>query len=179
MEQVKNLVRHNQIMNKLNILPRKILSLHGYDNIPEFVLHDLCHPECFNLSRAAYFVDNPDFDCIKGIVGFSQHEAVPSDTIWQDPDSFTLIMQSSPFNRIVREYHDKSQYNRKKSDKEIAQKLAQDLQFVHPCFSTWTMKHDNHGILIYEASNQGSAHDAEIQHHLHNGVCLLGFCPIF
>ena len=41
----------------------------------EFVLHDICNPNCFNLQKAAFLVDNPDFDCLKGVAGFSADEA--------------------------------------------------------------------------------------------------------
>ena len=63
--------RHYTILNTLSKLPRKMLSLKGQENVTEFVLHELCHKNCFNLDKAAYFVDNPDFDCLKGMAGFA------------------------------------------------------------------------------------------------------------
>ena len=51
--------QHN-VLNTISRLPRKMLSLKNQENITEFVLHDLCNKKCFNLEKAAYFVDNPD-----------------------------------------------------------------------------------------------------------------------
>ena len=73
-------MKHNPERSALvlgNILkiPKKLLSAQHVDNVAEFVLHERSHENCFNLRRAAYFVDNPDFNCLKGIAGFCRKEA--------------------------------------------------------------------------------------------------------
>ena len=83
----------------LSELPQKIVNLHGLENITEFVLHDLCHRSCFNLNKAAYFVDNPDFDCLKGIAGFHHDEVYPGEDIWFNPQAFSDHMESASFNK--------------------------------------------------------------------------------
>jgi hypothetical protein len=156
----------------LNKLPRKILALHDRENITEFVLHDLCNANCFNFKKAAYFIDNPDFDCLKGIAGFSLQEAYPLSDVWENPEDFTRHMNQAPFNQKVRGYQGSSLRKQGKQDESIVTDLA--AQFELPkLFYGWQMKHDNHGLLIYEA------HEKVPDDYLINGVCLLSFCPIF
>lgn len=162
----------NALANYLNRLPRKMLALHGQDNMTEFVLHDLCNADCFNLKKAAYFIDNPDFNCLKGVAGYSAQEAYPASDLWENPEAFTQHMQQSSFNQKIRGYNGLSLRKQGKQDDAIVTDLAN--QFALPnIFYGWQMKHDNHGLLIYEA-DQEFPHD-----YLMNGVCLLSFCPIF
>lgn len=170
--------QQKNILEQLSMLPRKILSLHGQDNITEFVLHELCHERCFNIDKAAYFIDNPDFDCIKGVAGHCrQTEGQEEFDIWHDPVSFTNRMKESDFNKKVREVVRESSLKRKKDEKETIALIAQDLNLSRHGFYSWPMKHDNHGIFIYEraADNETNSHDL----FLPEGVTLLGFCPVF
>src|SRR6202042_1032184 len=99
------LLQHKKLLRCLSNLPKQILTLHSLDNVPEFVLHGLCSKDCFNLYKAAYFVDNPDFDCIRGIAGFSKDEGeLEWNNIWDDPESFSLFTKSLPFNKRVRTF---------------------------------------------------------------------------
>ena len=108
MERSEMLKKH-AILNHLSTLPQKLLSVHGTENVTEFVLHDLCSTHCFDLKKAAYLVDNPDFDCLKGVAGFSAEEAYPQDAIWETPELFIAHMKKSAFNNKVRIYF-KTQY---------------------------------------------------------------------
>ena len=74
--------RHAQIVDNLRRLPRKMLQLHGRDNVTDFVLHELCSKNYFNIPKAAYFIDNPAFNCLKGIVGISTQELQKFENIW-------------------------------------------------------------------------------------------------
>ncbi len=166
----------HKILNHLTYLPRKILSLNDRENITEFVLHDLCGQDCFNLEKAAYFVDNPDFDCLKGVAGFSRVEAYPdSCNIWETPKAFSVHMSKAPFNQKVRNMYKESMKKSHKKDDVIASEIAQDLGFENHTFYSWDMKHYNHGILIFERENINKEHDK----YLLNGISLLSFCPIF
>src|SRR5689334_18968556 len=103
MELHERLKKERDILNYLNHLPRKMLKFSQEDNISEFVLHALCCQDCFNVDKAAYFVDNPDFDCLRGIAGFSRSEAYPdSYHIWEKPQQFSSHMRTAPFNQQVR-----------------------------------------------------------------------------
>src|SRR5437762_734031 len=97
------LAKQNRMLLCLTGLPKKMVSLHGAENIGEFVLYDLCNECCFNLSKAAYFVDNPDFNCTKGVAGFSRNEIQNACSgVWDNPEAFSSCMRNSSFNQKVR-----------------------------------------------------------------------------
>jgi hypothetical protein len=177
MESLDVLQREHRMLNYISSLPRRMLQLHGSENVTEFVLHDLCREQCFNLTKAAYFIDNPDFNWTKGVAGFSRQEAFgKSDAIWEKPEEFSTHMKNSAFNQKVRSM---ARCSLKKFDdghKDLAAELANDLGFANHDYCTWNMKHDNHGFVVYERAdvNDTFAHD-----HMINGVSLLSFCPVF
>jgi hypothetical protein len=177
MEQKDSLAeRKRAITELLSSLPRKILGLHGRDNVVEFVLHELSRQECFDLEKAAYVIDNPDFDCLKGVAGFQRPEAYNfTSDIWTDPDSFSEHMKKSKYNNDVRCYHRNSGVKNGEKDEEIVKEIAHDLGFDKPFYYSWDMKHDNHGILLYEKRDSDNC-DCD---YLLEGLCLIGFCPVF
>src|SRR5438445_11567888 len=97
--------RNAQIADSLRRLPRKMLQLHGLDNVTDFVLHELCSKDCFNMPKAAYFVDNPAFNCLKGVVGIAGTELQGVENIWANPDQFVQTVAQSPFNQKVRSFN--------------------------------------------------------------------------
>lgn len=156
-------------------LPKHMLRMHGQENISEFVLHELACKNCFNFSKAAYFVDNPAFNCLKGIAGYAQDEACElSVSIWHNPDAFSQHMRTAPFNMKVRSCMQHSCKNCEIADEEVLGELAHKLDMNPFNYYTWDMKHDNHGYLLYQPCG-----DHPDQDHLSNGLSLLGFCPIF
>ncbi len=168
--------RKKRIAHALSFIPRKILQLHGRDNVIEFVLHELGKKDTFNLSRAAYVIDNPDFDCLKGVAGFSDQELYPdSNDVWDKPDEFSHHMQGCEFNKKVRSYCAPSCRKKGCNDQEIVDQVSQELGFNHPKWYSWNMKYDNHGLLIYEKNEEDDC-DCD---YLLDGLCLIGFCPIF
>ncbi len=167
------MLKKQEILDHLIALPQKVLSLHGIDQTPAFVLHDLCSTGCFDLKKAAYLVDNPDFDCFKGITGFSKEESF-DEIIWETPELFIKHMEDSPFNQKVRTINEVSPRRAGKTDHESIVRMSNYLGLNQPLFCTWKMKHDNHGILLYEAQNGFDVSDT-----LNKGACLLGFCPIY
>lgn len=171
------LANHKNLLRCLSGLPKQILNLHTWDNVPEFVLHGLCSKDCFNLNKAAYFVDNPDFDCIKGIAGFSHEEGKLNwDEIWEDPESFTLFTQSLPFNKRVRNFGATSIKRKTHTYEDLVSRISNEIGFENPAFCLWEMKHFNHGLLVYEkpAEDQCGLFDE----HFINSLHLLSFCPI-
>jgi hypothetical protein len=176
MEHDEKLQRQHEVLRSLNGLPQMMLKLKERDNIPEFVLHDLCHPNCFNLRKAAYFVDNPDFDCLRGVAGLSRDEVYfDKQIIWHNPDDFSQSMQASPFNQKVRAIEHQSPKRTNGSEQELVQKLAQMLGITQPSACTWDMKFDNYGLLIFE---KASFDDNTVDEYLLNGVSILSFCPL-
>jgi len=170
--------RHERLMKSLAHLPKKIVSLDGIEHAPAFVLHELCHDNCFGLSKAAFFADSPDFNSAKGIAGFDpSHAPFNPDAMWQDPQSFIKFLnKDAQFNQKVRQMVTPSMFKNGELDPHAAQQLAQQLGFQNPAFRTWHMKHDNYGFLVYEY--QGAPLDASVQDQLNNSLYLLNFCPL-
>jgi len=168
--------RHEGDINLLRIihrLPQNILKMHDTENVCEFVLHDLCCQECFNLQKAAYFVDNPAFNCLKGVAGYECSQAYNGD-IWHDPEAFTEHMRASDFNQKVRNAMHYSCKNCQEPDEKVMQDIAIELGMEDFAYCTWDLKHDNHGYLIYQAK------EAPVEpEDLLSSLCFLGFCPIF
>src|SRR5579872_1375005 len=177
MKPEKMMSRHAQIVDNLRRLPRKMLQLHGRDNVTDFVLHELCSKDFFNIPRAAYFIDNPSFNCLKGIVGIAGHELQGFTDIWSHPDSFIEKVAQSAFNQKVRSFTYESRKNRGHSHEAMADMVAQELGLKNHGFYAWDLKHDNHGFLVCE---KNEVHDSEHPHEevMVDGLCLLGFCPI-
>lgn len=171
------LLRQQQILNHLSRLPRRILHMQGNDNITELVMHELCNEYCFNLEKAAYLIDNPDFDCLKGIAGFARSEAYSAgQNIWDDPKKFTQHVQAASFNNKVRSYYRNSFTKQGESEEVVAKYIAKDLGLEEYGYLSWHMKHDNHGLFIYQ---KACADDTCADDYILDGLSLLGFCPIY
>lgn len=176
MERDELLKRHCTLLKIISSLPRKMMNIHGKENASEFVLHELCNSDCFNLSKAAYFIDNPDFNCLKGVAGFCKLDGNSTVAIdWNNPLQFTSYMENSPFNKNVRSIVTASS-KVKGAHCDLVKDLATDLGFTHHGFCSWPMKYDNQGILIYQKDNLT---DDFIEDHLNDALYLLSFCPIF
>lgn len=161
---------HNVLVTLSN-LPQRIVSVHGRDNLAEFVMSDLCGPMCFNVKRAAYFVDNNDFNCCKGVAGYSADQQFDQN-MWQNPEPFSEFMKRQEFNNRVRNLDCASALGH--DDKKLMQTLAQQLGVENPLFYQWDLKHGNKGIFIFEPNTQ---QQPEVTAYLH-GLYLLSFCPI-
>ena len=169
----------NGVLCSLSSLPRKILALHGKENLTEFVLHDLAGEGCFNFQKAAYFVDNPDFDCIKGVAGFNKQDIKElSFNIWDEADSFSERMRQSLFNTQVRAIQRPSFRRMGSSDEIIAKELASGIGMPNYQYCSWDSKHRNHGILLYEPADENH-HQEHSKPYVQDGACLLGLCPVF
>ncbi len=169
------LERHRVMLHRLSQLPRFIVHADGRANVSEFVLHELCAPSCFDLSKAAYFVDNRDFKHLHGVAGFDRHDAYPHGPIWDNPDTFTQHMSDAAFNSRVRSVmRDAGTVD--VVDRKLLDDLAHKLDFTtwHEC--SWNMRHSNTGLLMYTKANPT---DATIDNHIADGLSLLSFCPVF
>jgi hypothetical protein len=175
MKYADNPQRHYELLRYINTIPRKMLSLHGHGNVIDFVIHALCTERGFDLQKAAFFIDNPDFDWLKGIAGFSRQEMYPAEDIWQDPESFSTHMHEAPFHQKVRSIHRPSMKRQGQQLHELVQHLADDVQLNNPGFYTWDIKNDNNGLFLYEKDHD----DASSDEYILDGLCLLGFCPVY
>ncbi len=169
------LLNYQKILNCISHLPKQILSLHSLDNVQQFVLHGICNKNCFNIPKAAYFIDNPDFDFIQGIAGFNNLEYYPHDhDIWLNPDTFCEFIKNSDFNNKIKNFNEPSVKKNDSLNKTV-EKISHDIGFNKPSFCCWQMKHDNHGLLIYE--KEDNVMDLFNDHFL-NSLHLLSFCHI-
>lgn len=169
--------RHAQIVDNLRRLPRKMLQLHGRDNMTEFVLHELCSKDCFNIPKAAYFIDNPSFNCLRGIVGVAGNELQGFENIWANPDAFIEKVAQSDFNKKVRSFNYESRKNRGHSHDAMAETIAKELDLPDYTYYAWDLKHDNHGFLVCEKGEQIDEHPQEDL--IVDGLHLLNFCPVY
>jgi len=169
--------REHNVLHSLSKIPALMLSMNERENVSAMLLHHLCSKECFNLEKAAFLVNNPDFHCLRGIAGFSKDEAYPyKSSIWTEPDEFTNHLSRASFNDKVR-----SVYNHgvKPSDSTIVEGLhdiAKSLHFNTVNVASWKMPHDNMGIVMYEHADPA---DQLIDKHLVDGLHLLSFCPLY
>lgn len=176
MKRKEHLERQNRILHKLSSLPKQILLFQEQQRLPEFILHEISCEDCLNLNKAAFLVDNPDFDCLKGIAGVSREELFSSgSSIWEDPHKFSVHMDSSEFNNKVRNHTQVSCKRCETPDNEILSKVAEMLGMKTFNVCTWNMKHDNHGFLLYEKMDNDDTISDEYMSH---GASILGFCPI-
>ncbi|MFI5332861.1 MAG: hypothetical protein ACHQVS_02040 [Candidatus Babeliales bacterium] len=169
------LQRQHALLSNLIQLPHKIIQLHGNEYLPEFVLHELSHEQCFDLSKVAYFVDNADFNCMKGVVGIDRAHHY-GESIWDNPQDYISYMRSAPFNAMVRTIETCSGKRRAKSHEELAETIAHDLGFTNYGLCSWSLKYDNDGFIMYEKARPA---DTFADDYLVKGLHLLSFCPIF
>ncbi len=172
----ENLNRQHEILHHLNCIPKKILSIHGREDITEFVLRELCHKSCFNFKKAAYFVQNPDFNCLKGVAGYFHNETpTVCDLLWEHPDKFVDRLHGADFNTKVRKLNQQD-LKFKNNQEECLQNISEQLSIQNPSHRLVKMKHGNNGILVFEKENKD---EPIITDYLDNGISLLGFCPIY
>ncbi len=169
--------KETKLLKHLGNLRKMMVNNHDLDNLSEFVLHDLCTQSCFNLNKAAYFINNPDFRCLQGISGYHDKDLQTlSGSPWNNQKQFISSMQNSPFNQKVRKNCTTNFEKGKASEKYMAEKLADELEIHNPSYLTWDLKHANNGLFIYEAPQ---LEESYLQDHLFDSLQHLSFCPIF
>ncbi len=177
-------VRHNKLFKSLSSLPEKILEAHHHEKLTELVLYELSHPDCFNFSKAAYFINNPDFNHLHGIAGFhkADHNLSSTQNIWQEPEALHNAMDASAFHKKVREIKKDCigkeciEFEGEKNNNAITC-LGEELHFVNPSHFSWKTKHNNQAILLFEHEN--SSEKEAYSEELLRTVSLLGFCGIY
>ncbi len=173
-------MRSREILECICKVPQHIIKLHsdGVHNSAEFLLHHLAMPTCFNLLQAAYFVDNPDFNFLKGVAGFHAQELFIARNHWQEQERFSKHMATSSFNQKVKAVERPSlRRSEIMGEKKELSSIAQDLGVKNPFFKQLPIKYDNIGIMIFEPVS--CKEHAAVDHHLDDSLFLLGFTPLF
>jgi len=172
----KLLAGEHAVLSHLNHIAPHMLRLKDQENLTEFVLHELCSDRCFNIDKAAYFIDNPDFNCLRGVAGFSrQDEYPPHCSIWDSPQEFSSHMSQASFNQKVRGINRESIRKSATDDAHLVKQMAHELGFKSYSYYSWDMRHDNHAILLFELPRVTDVSDVYVK----NGMTLLSFCPLF
>ncbi|MCX5923330.1 MAG: hypothetical protein NTU89_02055 [Candidatus Dependentiae bacterium] len=178
MDYIKNINKNKEkeLLSRFGGFSKNMVKHHHLENLSEFIIHDLCSKDMFNINKAAYLVNNPDFQCLKGVAGYHHPESFTKDNSWQSQKDFTSHMKDSAFNGHVRSVSDRSL---SLQDSGLEQSKVEDLmlkfQMRDPMYHTWDMKYDNQGIFIFEKPQ-----DSEIvEDHLLNFLQILSFCSIF
>ncbi len=170
-------VSERKLVEDILALPHKIVQNHHVDGLAQLVLYDISHSGRFGFKKAAYFVDNPDFDCLHGIAGFSDGEFEPEEDVWVSPAKHIGSMNGLAFNKNVKAFRSNS-FNRKKidiSDTSQICDLTGELGIEKPHAMGWQLKHGNHGIFVYEPREDVCIWRKSV---LASIVALLGLCAL-
>lgn len=164
------------LLQRLGGVSSNVANNHHLENLSEFVLHDLCSQDLFRVVKAAYLVNNPDFNCMKGVAGYNKQESFSKGNNWDNQREFTSHMHHSLFNQKVRQISDVDILNASKIlDKKHLHKLSDHLEIEYPEFHVWDMKYNNQGLLIFEKEDRNDA----LFDHLGHFTSMFSFCPIF
>lgn len=171
--------KYKNLANRFSSIPRKMVTLYNIDvaNLSDFLLHEFCHEDVFNIKRAAFFVDNPDFDLVQGVAGFKKDESYNQELVhWDKPAEFLNHMALSKFDKQVKSFNQSCSIKRNgQVYSDFVKEQAGQMGFNNPKVSTWDLKHRNNGILIYELDEEP---DETFGDHLENIVYILSFCPL-
>lgn len=163
------------VLVRLSELPEKMVAAHHYANLAEYILHELCDSVCLSFTKAAFLLDNPDFDHLKGITGIHHTDRFPGESIWNEHETFNSHMEQSSFNQSIRAIQQKSAQRNNIPWQECAERIAQDMVFQEHGWLTFQAKHGNVGLLLFEPHTLSPAQEK----FLLAGASLLGLCPVF
>ncbi len=158
-------------------LPHKIQQHHDVEDLAHLVLHDLGHDNHFGLDKAIYLVDNPEFNCLKGVAGFSKCECpLHRENVWEAPHAFSHDMREAEFHNNMKKFMQDASVRKHDIDVHNPDDLLElgvRLGLKNPSFFTWGMRHGNHGILLFEDVQTTRARRRDL---LSNAASLLSLC---
>ena len=178
-EQGAPLIDSDEFLRTLLRMPRKILDNHEKDGLAQMVLHELGQQKNLDLKRAFFLISSPDFNCLRGVAGFCKQESSHClQKMWEDPACFCDHIQKTSFHADMKqlllndEYHQDGALHKEESINDIGTVLGMEKPSIH----TWSLRHGNKGILIYEEGDkQLCSQDQDLLDHV---TALLGLCPL-
>ena len=108
-----------------------------------------------------------------GIAGFYQNDHT-DDSAWENSERLSHHLPHCKFHNEVRSLKYGSYKKSNTAESQLIRHLARELGINNASYIVWRMKHDNHGVLIYEVDND----DADVRKSMHDAVHYLSFCPI-
>lgn len=172
---MKNSHNHYEALLRLGNIPEKMIMTHGCENLAEFVLHELCHESCIAFSKIAFFVDNPDFNCFKGIAGISHNERFTQSDAWNNVTDFSEHMRNALFNQSIRSIARESVIRTGSQWEQCANNLGETITVENPGWFMFSAKHGNTGLLVFTPNTLND----HTRMTLAAGSSLLGLCPVF
>ncbi len=169
----------HDLVYRLSQLPHMILKNHSLDGLSQMILHELGHGNAFDLKKAVYLVDNPDFDRLVGAAGFHCDECKHHKSdLWDSPHTFTKDMELANFHNEVRNIMCNSINLQEKNLKNLndckeLENISKNVGISNPDFISWNMKHGNHGILLFEKPEKLEDSSRGL---LENSTALLSLC---
>jgi len=164
------------LVQHLTNLPRYIAQHHDIDELAGVVLHELGHDSGFALKKAIYLLDNPDFDYLVGVAGFSRDDcSLHQGGLWDDPASFCQDMKEAAFYQQIKGFLRASLAKLSidlRNASEVAE-LAASLGLENARSFSWPVRHGNYGLLLVE---EGASLNEWHISLLDNLSSLLGLC---
>jgi len=173
----ENDAAYHELVRSLVSLPHKIIKNHEVDDLAQIVLHDISHHNHLGLKKATYLIDNPDFDQLLGVAGYSEDECkFHQPDVWHESHNFSHDMRDAEFHNNMRNFLGNGLKRKDVNihDEDDLNELGTKLGLKNPSYLTWPMRHGNHGILLFEVEQPHAAHHKDI---LHSAAGFLSMCP--
>jgi len=172
MNEIKNV---NELVSDLLKIPQHILMHSHILGLADLLVGNLSSKRYFNLKKSAYLLNNPEFDCIKGISGVEHQDLGDWDNHWDNPLDKIEKLSNSLFNQKIKNLNSCSLLKHsEEQNTESLIKFAEDqFGFKQPAFISWQGKHGNHGIFFCEPIEERETFAEKIG-LLTNTVPLLG-----
>lgn len=168
--------------NNLNVvsyllkLPTKILQNAHQAGLQELVLKYLAEKNFFNFKKAAYLLDNPSFDCCKGVAGFDITDFSDEDEwldLWENNDKKNRCINYAEYNKKIKTLSCNSIFLKAQNDQNIFFDFAKNsLNFNNPKMIFSENKYGNHGLFFYE--ERTNKQQTIEQHLFESAAAILG-----
>jgi len=150
-----NLQNPYGLVSELLQLPKQILKHIHTHNLTDLLLGHLASENYFNLKKAAYLLNNPEFNCVKGLSGIEDHDIKDWKKLWEDPAESAKRLANSSYNQKIKSFASASPFADLGAHRpeELVEYAKQNFAFNNPVFIGWHGKHGNYGLFFCEPRN--------------------------